>query len=471
MFTIFIALFVWLGFGVTQRYSALRAVIEEDNHVHRRLSEVIRLTGKAKEAVLMYRINGAKENLATLVGASQLRAEETEAIKSRLYRSPEHTRFANAFARDQAQFQRLQTNVIEAIEQGRDAEAKRLFAEWERLESVNTARYWDFMRFVDRDLDRTEQSIRNLLSALATASLLLLALCAGMTWWIRGYYLRTLIAPLRRLNDGFVAVSRGALDTKVEIPGSRDELALMSVEFNRMTETLQESRRDLKAFVSIAAHDLRSPLATIRGFCDLLKDDVDPRRQPEAHELIERIDTIAHRSLGLMDRLLTLESSESGALEMKPVPLDEVIRESLENLDSDIRNLNAHIDVRVEGRVHGDRTHLRGLFQNLISNSLKYHRPGVEPVVRIETTKFAYKKGDDGSMLRVRVIDNGKGFDNEVANKIFAPFTRLESSSGTKGYGVGLSTCRRIVQRHKGRISAYGEVGRGAEFTVDLPTV
>lgn len=464
MFLGSVVLFVLLGVGVQNRYAKLKSAMASDAILHKEISEIIQLTSKAKEAVLMYRISDSKEHLVELVDATVRRARAIDLVKARSYRSSDHVRFTAGFAEGQARFQILQNRAITAIDEGRRNEANRLFGEWSRLEQIHSAKYWDFIRFIDRDMQRNQARMESLVSWISRSMLGFLAAGALLTWYLTGYFQRTLIGPLERLKQGFAAVGAGQLETSVAVPRTGDELEIMSVEFNKMTETLRQSRQDLRNFVSVAAHDLRSPIATIRGFAGVLKEELADAAMPESIDAVNRIDAIARRSLEMMDSLLTLEKADSAPIEMRPVEIRDVISESLENLHNDIKEAGAQINVAGAGRVHGDRDHLRGLFQNLVSNSLKYRKPGVVPEIKIEA---GHDRG--GAMLRIRVSDNGQGFDNKVGQKIFAPFTRLDNTSDTEGFGVGLSTCRRIVERHSGRISASGEVGRGAEFTVDLP--
>jgi signal transduction histidine kinase len=116
--------------------------------------------------------------------------------------------------------------------------------------------------------------------------------------------------------------------------------------------------------------------------------------------------------------------------------------------------------------VTGSALQMRQLFQNLIANGLKFHRDGVPPEVRVEVTRA---RGGRSGTWEFQVSDNGVGFDDRHAERIFAPFHRLHSRQAFAGTGIGLAICRRIVERHGGAISAHGVPGAGATFTVTLP--
>jgi signal transduction histidine kinase len=117
--------------------------------------------------------------------------------------------------------------------------------------------------------------------------------------------------------------------------------------------------------------------------------------------------------------------------------------------------------------IEADATQMRQLFQNLVANALKFHREGVPPVVKVSAELISDER--EQTLCRIRISDNGVGFDQKHAQRIFDAFQRLHGRDRYEGTGIGLAICRRIVQRHAGRIAAHGESGKGASFTVTIP--
>jgi signal transduction histidine kinase len=167
-----------------------------------------------------------------------------------------------------------------------------------------------------------------------------------------------------------------------------------------------------------------------------------------------------------MDQLLKFERAGQAKIELESVDLGEIVKDAVESLGSVIRSTGAVIETSALGKILGDATQLRALFQNLISNAIKFRREGVTPQVRIESSIAV---DETGRWQEVRVIDNGRGFGPEVPSLMFKPFCRFKSSSGTEGFGVGLSTCRKIVMRHQGLIKAEGQLNEGATFFIRFP--
>jgi signal transduction histidine kinase len=160
--------------------------------------------------------------------------------------------------------------------------------------------------------------------------------------------------------------------------------------------------------------------------------------------------------------LVTYARIGSTGAAMTAVDLNDTVAEALEELQPQLSEAMGIVDVGKLGTVEGDPTLLRQLFVNLIGNAIKFHRPGVAPVIGIEGTERR-----DGK-VEVRVVDNGCGFEPEYAERIFRIFERL-APEAAPGTGVGLALCRKIVGMHFGAIVATSAVGSGATFTVTLP--
>ncbi len=231
----------------------------------------------------------------------------------------------------------------------------------------------------------------------------------------------------------------------------------------RYNQKLREKNNELEKFVSIASHDLRSPLQQIQ----LTAADLISRTfglLPESdHHCLRRIVESTRRMSRLIDNLLAYSRAGKSAVKMEPVDLSEVVEHVLSDLQYRIVEANATVQVGKLGMVPAVPIEMHQLFLNLIGNALKYRRENVPPVIQVSGKK-------SGEQYHIRIKDNGIGFDPRDGDKIFQPFQRLfEKEDRYEGSGIGLATCRKIVERHGGTITATGRPGQGATFTISLP--
>jgi light-regulated signal transduction histidine kinase (bacteriophytochrome) len=177
----------------------------------------------------------------------------------------------------------------------------------------------------------------------------------------------------------------------------------------------------------------------------------------------------------LIDDLLTYSRVSTEVEEYVPVDLQEVVNVVLSDLEVSIAQLDAVIDVGVLPTVHAVPGQMWHLFQNLISNSLKFHKEGSRPVIQVSAQVHSEQDGllfgavDADATCVLSVTDNGIGFEQGYADKIFGIFERLHSRAQYPGTGVGLALCKEIAERHGGGMTAQGTPGEGAMFQVILP--
>jgi len=238
---------------------------------------------------------------------------------------------------------------------------------------------------------------------------------------------------------------------------------------------LARSNDELQQFASIASHDLQEPLRKIRMFGDRLVKRVGDDLSAETKDDVERIQGAALRMQRLIDDLLSFARVTSREREFEPTDLSTVTAEVVGDLEARIEELDADVRVGELPVVHADKVQMRQLMQNLISNALKFHRPEERPVVRIESRMLdGVEARFDGertpaARCEITIRDNGIGFDDQYADRIFSAFERLHSRADYEGTGIGLSIARKIAWRHGGDITATGKPGEGASFTVTLP--
>lgn len=244
----------------------------------------------------------------------------------------------------------------------------------------------------------------------------------------------------------------------------RAEAALRESEerLRRTNQELARSNAELEEFASVVSHDLRSPLSAIGGCAQLLAAELGDSLAPDAAETLSYL----HDGVQQMARLIAslLDYSRVGRGEVKLAPCDPgvVVQEIVRVLSPSLEAAGAEVTHDPLPQVQADQALLAQLFQNLIENAVKYRRE-TPPRVHISAQK-------DGSALIFCVRDNGIGMDPADADRIFAPFRRLhDDESRFPGLGMGLATCKKIVERHGGRIWVNSASGQGATFCFSLP--
>ena len=230
------------------------------------------------------------------------------------------------------------------------------------------------------------------------------------------------------------------------------------------TEKLKESNQDLQDFIFIATHDLQEPLRKIHSFGSVLKGELGPKLTPDAADCLFRMQDAALRMSRLIDNLLRLTGITTQAKGFQMVDLSVVMEEVKSDLEIRLKECGGRVEIGPLPRLEADADQMRQLFQNLIGNALKYRKADTVPLVRVESeTDLTTGK------VCVRVRDNGIGFEQRDAKKIFNIFQRLHASDEFEGAGIGLAICRKVVERHKGVITAQAQMGKGATFEIVLP--
>ena len=227
-------------------------------------------------------------------------------------------------------------------------------------------------------------------------------------------------------------------------------------------KVLEASNRELQDFVFVASHDLQEPLRKIQAFGNFLKEELGGGLAGTAADYLSRMQDAARRMGLLIEDLLQLTRITTRGQPFLPVELSQVLEEVVSDLEIRIKETQGKVVVGELPKIDADATQMRQLFQNLIANSLKFRKPGVPPVVEVSG-----KVLPGGSCL-LRVKDNGIGFDMKYADKIFNIFQRLNGQE-YEGTGIGLAVCRKVVERHNGKIHVSSKPGEGSLFEITLP--
>lgn len=282
----------------------------------------------------------------------------------------------------------------------------------------------------------------------------------GETVW---YYMAAV-----KLDDGLIV-------TYTDVTGKRvaeDQLKLYADELKR-------SNQDLEQFAYVASHDLQEPLRKIRAFGDRLAARYEDKLDEVGTEYITRMQQASARMQKLIEDLLSFSRISSEHEQFTRVDPTTVVNEVVDDIEGQILREKANVGVKPIPKIKADRGQIRRLFQNLISNAIKFHKPGALPVVEIfgnivsaaEAEKEFGFQVTENSYVRIVVKDNGIGFDEKYADKIFNIFQRLQGRAEYEGTGIGLAICRKIMMNHRGYIRAKSVINQGSEFILIFPNV
>jgi len=249
---------------------------------------------------------------------------------------------------------------------------------------------------------------------------------------------------------------------------------------------LARSNAELEQFAFVASHDLQEPLRKIQAFGDRLKTKCEGAVAVEARDYLDRMQNAAARMRGLIDDLLAFSRAIRSAEPFVRVDLATVTKEVLGDLEVRLEKTGAKVDVGELPVIEADPLQMRQLLLNVIGNSLKFQPPGSVPLVTIRSRMLEPDPAAGAADLprvsvggerapaaaqrcEISISDNGIGFEEKYAEKIFAVFQRLHGRTEFEGTGVGLAVCRRITDRHHGTILAKSKPGAGATFLITLP--
>jgi PAS domain S-box-containing protein len=244
-----------------------------------------------------------------------------------------------------------------------------------------------------------------------------------------------------------------------------------------LNHQLRLTNTNLEEFAYAASHDLKEPVRKIHLFADRLRQELKDVLNETQVQFFERMERSAQRMSILIDDLLTYSHVSRGVMLHETVDLNKKVKNVLEDLELEIEEKKARIDIERLPVISGHKRQLQQLFQNLIGNALKYSKPDAPPHITIRSRLITgdeipvlLTSEDSGKQFYlIQVADNGIGFDPGDAERIFNVFTRLHGNAEYKGTGVGLSIAQKVVQNHGGYIWAESKLGEGATFNVLLP--
>ena len=234
-------------------------------------------------------------------------------------------------------------------------------------------------------------------------------------------------------------------------------------------ELLTRKNQELQEFVYIASHDLQEPLRKVMAFSDRLKSRYSDVIDEKGLDYMKRMQNATERMQTFINDLLMYSRVTTKARPYEPVDLKMVFNEVVNDLEVKIQESRGRVEAEGLAIIEADPLQMRQLFQNLIGNALKFRKKSEPPVVRIKGVFLEPEDNGSGRLYRITVQDNGIGFDERYADRIFGVFQRLHGRNEYRGSGIGLSICKKIVERHRGRIMARSSPGEGSTFIVLLP--
>jgi signal transduction histidine kinase len=294
----------------------------------------------------------------------------------------------------------------------------------------------------------------------------------------------------RALLDTTKQLAAGELSARTAISSYGGELGQLARSFDKMASSLEQreqerqeaesaireyatelerSNRELQDFANIASHDMQEPLRKILTFSELLRQRYDGMIDERGRDYLVRMERAAERLHDLINEMLAYSRITTRAQPYEQVDLNEIARRVLSDLDLQIEESGACIEVSELPSLEAEPTQVYQLIQNLVSNALKFQEAGNQPVIKISATQTSATTRETNGMVSLTVSDNGIGFDEKYLDRIFQPFQRLHSSDEYEGTGMGLAICRKIIERHGGSITARSIPGQGTTFVANLP--
>ena len=281
---------------------------------------------------------------------------------------------------------------------------------------------------------------------------------------------RQLLAQEQRL----VAINKSLEMEIKERKASEEKVKLLNRQLLENIASLETANKDLDRFAFMASHDLQEPLRKIRMFSDRLQLKYKEILDEDGRTNISRIQKAAERMQTLITDILTFSKVAVDKPSFVEIDMNTLVGEILLEMNEDVREKDAKVVVEKLPSLIVNPSLMKPLFHNLIGNALKYSKKNVQPVIKITSditqgNGKATKDSANNKYCRIFVEDNGIGFDQKYAEEIFGMFKRLHHNTEFEGTGIGLALCKKIVEQHKGYISARSKVNEGSTFIISLP--
>lgn len=244
-----------------------------------------------------------------------------------------------------------------------------------------------------------------------------------------------------------------------------------------LNKELDRYKQDYAEFIETAAHDLDAPLRKLSVLVEKVTIECESGRQENIRGYVPRINRCLADMRSLVDGLAMLSRIGLGAGTCTDFDLEAVVREALQDIGPFAEDKRARIAISALPLINGDRMQYRQLFKNVLQNALTFGKKDSLPVIDIQSEDLTNEEklqrfpGNGKDYFKISITDNGIGFKQEYAEKIFRPFVRLHGKSEYTGNGIGLALCKRIAENHQGTIYAEGNEDTGARFVLIIPQI
>ena len=274
------------------------------------------------------------------------------------------------------------------------------------------------------------------------------------------------VVPLTGLVLDYVRTYQTQVVQHQELQQAHAKLNLKAYQMENLNKDLTQSNAELEKFAYIASHDLQEPLRKIQAFGDRLHSALDSKVNERALDYVDRMQKSSTRMRNLIDDLLKFSHVGRYKYNFKEVDLQQLMNNVIDDLQLPIQEKNAQITFESLPVLQAEKNQLYQVFLNIINNALKFSHTEQRAQISISSAPVTL---DEKKYWQITIADNGIGFEQQYADKIFEIFQRLHGRSQYEGTGIGLAVCKKIMDRHNGKISVESELGKGSRFILSLP--
>jgi signal transduction histidine kinase len=475
--------FMYLLMYVNQTQKRIESEIRTTTYVNNLSNRITRLRQQTQVSLLSYRINKEDKYLSII--------ERNQTIVTRLLNeihpyvtSSTGRELLTNFENSRESLQEARSTFITAIQSDNNQEIQKNFNIWEIRSDNSAAALLDFTNYNFQSVERSELLYKDLIVKIYAVAILLTLGTAACILALFLYMRRIITKPIQKLSLAAKRISQGDFNTKLVVR-SQDELGDLARSLDLMSDNLKQYYKNLELqvkakenelirtkefekqkdnFMSIASHELKTPVTSLKVFINLMQRQADKNGHTEYHRYLERTDEQVHRLTGLVESLLDITKIQRGKMPytMGLFDMNECLRDTIEIARETDKQHQILLKGSAKKKIYGDKDRICQVIDNFISNAQKY-----SPERKDITITVTNNEQD----VTVSVRDHGIGIETKHLDKIFDRFFRVADDKETTypGLGIGLYVSAEIIKRHGGKIWAESTKGHGSIFSFSLP--